>query len=122
MATQVGEAVIKLSFDDKDSSSKISSFGSKAGNVAKNMAKAFTVAFAGMTTSVVAFAKSSVSAFNEAEKAQAKLAQSAKNQNWAEGAVEESAAMEEAPAADYSEAEKQMAANDAFGETNVQTK
>lgn len=39
----------------------------------------------------------------------------------AEGAVEESAAMEEAPAADYSEAEKQMAANDAFGETNVQT-
>lgn len=89
MATQVGEAVIKLSFDDKDSSSKISSFGAKAGNVAKNMAKAFTVAFAGMTTSVVAFAKSSVSAFNEAEKAQAKLAQSAKNQNWAEGAVED---------------------------------
>lgn len=89
MATQVGEAVIKLSFDDKDSSSKISSFGAKAGNVAKNMAKAFTVAFAGMTTSVVAFAKSSVSAFNESEKVLAKLNNQARTQNWTEGAVED---------------------------------
>lgn len=89
MATQVGEAVIKLTFDDKATSSKISNFGSKAGNIAKNITKAFTVAFAGATTAVTAFAKKSVDAFNEAEKAQAKLAQSAKNQNWAQGAVED---------------------------------
>ena len=82
MATQVGEAVIKLTFDDKASSSKISNFGSKAGNIAKNITKAFTVAFAGETTAVTAFAKKSIDAFNEAEKAQAKLAQSAKNQNF----------------------------------------
>jgi len=89
VATQVGEAVIKLSFDDKDSSSKISNFGSKAGNVAKNMAKAFTVAFASMTTAAIAFTKKSVDAFNESEKALAKLNQSAKNQNWVEGAVDD---------------------------------
>ena len=87
MATQVGEAVIKLTFDGKESSSKVESFGAKAGNVAKSMATAFTVAFTAMTTAAVAFTKKSVEAFNEAEKAQAKLAQSAKNQNWAEGAV-----------------------------------
>lgn len=89
MATQVGEAVIKLTFDDKESSSKISNFGSKAGNIAKNITKAFTVAFAGATAAVTGFAKKSIDAFNEAEKAQAKLAQSAKNQNWAQGAVED---------------------------------
>lgn len=89
MATQVGEAVIKLSFDDKESSSKVSNFGSKAGNIAKNMAKAFTAAFASMTAAAVAFTKSSITAFNESEKALAKLNQSAKNQNWAEGAVQD---------------------------------
>lgn len=89
MATQVGEAVIKLTFDDKESSSKISNFGSKAGNIAKNITKAFAVTFAGATTAVTAFAKKSVDAFNDAEKAQAKLAQSAKNQNWTQGAVED---------------------------------
>ena len=89
MATQVGEAIIKLTFDDKESSSKISNFGSKAGNIAKNITKSFTVAFAGAAAAVTAFAKKSVDAFNEAEKAQAKLAQSAKNQNWAQGAVED---------------------------------
>lgn len=89
MATQVGEAVIKLTFDDKESSNKISNFGSKAGNIAKNITKAFTVAFAGAAVAVTGFAKKSIDAFNEAEKAQAKLAQSAKNQNWAQGAVED---------------------------------
>ena len=94
MATQVGEAIIKLTFDDKSASSeikntesKLNNFGSKVGNIAKNIAKTFTVAFAGMTTAAIAFTKKSVDAFNEAEKAQAKLAQSAKNQNWTDEAV-----------------------------------
>ena len=96
MASQIGEAVIKLSFDGSgvkselnNAESKVNSFGSKIGNVAKNIGKVLATGFATATTAAVAFSKKSVDAFNEAEKALAKLNQSAKNQNWAEGAVEE---------------------------------
>lgn len=96
----VGSAVVKLSFDGKNVKSEltktgqqIESSGSKIASGAKklgaNIGKALTAGFAAATAAAVAFAKSSVDAFNESEKAQAKLAQSAKNQNWYEGAVED---------------------------------
>lgn len=96
MATQVGEAVVKLTFDGSGVKSElsqtekhVSSFTQKAGNVIKNLGVAITAAFAAGTAAAVKFSKDSIKAFNEAEEAQAKLAQSAKNQNWAEGALED---------------------------------
>lgn len=96
----VGSAVVKLKFDGKDVKSELSAvekqasgFGAKVGNAAKklgaNIGKVLAAGFATATAAAVAFAKSSVDAFNEAEKAQAKLEQSAKNQNWYEGATDE---------------------------------
>lgn len=96
MATTVGEAIVKLSFDGSGVKSElntaekhVSSFGSSVGSAMKKVGVAITAAFAAGTAAAVKFSKDSVNAFNEAEKAQAKLAQSAKNQNWAEGAVED---------------------------------
>lgn len=96
MATQVGEAVIKLSFDGKDVKSELSntekhvnSFGSRVSSSIKKIGVALTAVFAAGTAAAIKFSKASVDAFNEAEQAQAKLEQSAKNQNWAEGAVED---------------------------------
>ena len=96
MATQVGEAVIKLTFDGKDAKAEIqqtekhlSGIGSKVKNVAGNIGKALTAGFAAATAAAGAFAKKSIEAFNIQEEALAKLEQSAKNQNWAEGAVED---------------------------------
>lgn len=96
MATQVGEAVVKLSFDGSGVKSElsqtekhVSSFTQRAGSVIKGLGVALTTAFAAGTAAAIKFSKDSINAFNEAEKAQAKLAQSAKNQNWAEGAVED---------------------------------
>ena len=96
MATQVGEAVIKLTFDGSgvkselnNAESKVNSFGSKIGGVAKNIGKVLAAGFATATAAAGVFAKKSIDAFNESEKALAKLNQSAKNQNWAEGAVED---------------------------------
>ena len=96
----VGSAVVKLSFDGKGVKSELSaveknveSSGSKIGGkvktLGKNIGKALTAGFAVATAAAVAFTKSSIDAFNEQEKALAKLEQSAKNQNWAEGAVED---------------------------------
>lgn len=94
MAT-IGEAVIKLSFDNSGVKSELSSteknvegMGSKIGKTAKNIGKVLAAGFATATVSAIAFAKKSIEAFNEEEKALAKLEQVAVNQNWAEGAVE----------------------------------
>lgn len=96
MATQVGEAVVKLTFDGSGVKSElnqtekhVSSFTQKAGSVIKNLGVALTAAFAAGTAAAVKFSKDSIKAFNQAEEAQAKLTQSAKNQNWAEGALED---------------------------------
>lgn len=88
MSSTVGEAVVKLSFDDKNASKQINNFGSKVGGIAKNIGKALTAAFAAGTAAVVAFAKTSVEEFNEERQALAKLQQVAKNQNWSETAVD----------------------------------
>lgn len=96
----VGSAVIKLSFDGKNAKAELnnmekeverkgSSIGSKIKTVAGNIGKALASAFAVGTTAVIAFTKSSVDAFNTQEKALAKLEQSAKNQSWAENAVDD---------------------------------
>lgn len=88
MSATVGEAVVKLSFDDKNASKQIDGFGSKVGSIAKGIGKALTAAFAAGTTAVIAFAKTSVDEFNEERKALAKLQQVAENQNWSETAVD----------------------------------
>lgn len=94
MATQVGEAVVKLTFDGKgvnselkNAETKVNGFGSKVGGIAKGIGKALSAAFAAGTAAAGVFAKQSIDAFNESEKALAKLNQTAKNQNWAEEAV-----------------------------------
>jgi len=96
MATEVGQAVVKLSFDGSgvkgelnNAQKSVESFGSKVGSSIKKIGVAITAAFAAGTAAAVKFSKDSIDAFNEAEKAQAKLAQSAKNQNWAEGAIDD---------------------------------
>ena len=96
MATQVGEAVIKLTFDGREAKSELNntekyveSFGSKVGSSIKKIGVALTAVFAAGTAAAVKFSKDSIKAFNEAEEAQTKLAQSAKNQNWAESALED---------------------------------
>lgn len=97
MATsaEVGNAVIKLSFDDSgvksglDSAEKTtSSFGQKVKNVASGIGKALAAGFATATAAAVAFSKKSIEAFNTQEEALAKLEQVAINQNWADTAVE----------------------------------
>lgn len=92
---EVGTAVVKLSFDDSgvktgldSAEKKTSSFGTKVKSVASNIGKALTAAFAAGTAAVVAFSKKSVEAFNVQEKELAKLEQVAKNQNWADTAVD----------------------------------
>jgi hypothetical protein len=96
----VGTAVVKLSFDGKgvkselgtverDVESRAGSIGGKVKKVSANIGKVLTAAFAAGTAAVVAFSKSSVDAFNTQEKALAKLEQSASNQGWAAGAVED---------------------------------
>lgn len=93
MAT-VGEAVVKLSFDaagvDKgleEAEKKTSKFGANVGKVAKGMGVALAGAFTAATAATISWSKKSLEAFNEQEKALAKLSQVAKNQNWAEDAV-----------------------------------
>ena len=88
MSATVGEAVVKLSFDDKKASKQIDSFGSKVGGVAKGIGKALTAAFAAGTAAVVAFGKASIDEFNQERQALAKLQQVAQNQNWSETAVD----------------------------------
>ena len=95
MASRIGEAVIKLSFDDSGIKSglastekEVSSFGGKVKTVASNIGKVLAAGFATATAAATAFAKKSIDAFNEQEQALAKLEQVAKNQNWAEGAVD----------------------------------
>lgn len=92
----IGEAVIKLSLDGSsikgelaNTEKNVESLGGRVGKVARNISKVMVAGFAAATTAAVAFSKSSINAFNEAEKAGAKLAQSAKNQNWYEGAVDD---------------------------------
>ena len=94
MASKIGEAVIKLSFDGSgvkselaNAENKVSSFGTKVKNVASNIGKVLTAAFAAATTAAIAFSKSSIDAFNKQEEALAKLEQVAKNQNWSADAV-----------------------------------
>lgn len=88
MSATVGEAVVKLSFDDKNATKQVNSFGSKVGGIAKNIGKALTAAFAAGTAAVVAFAKKSTEEFNQERQALAKLEQVAKNQNWSADAVD----------------------------------
>lgn len=96
----VGEAVIRLKLDGKNVKgemknveSSVESSGSKIGakvaSIGKNIGKVLSAGFAVASASVVAFAKSSIDAFNEQEKAIAKLEQSAKNQNWYAGATKD---------------------------------
>lgn len=94
MAAEVGEAVVKLSFDasgvDKgldEAEKKTSNFGDKVGKVAKGMGVALAGAFTTATAAVVSWSKKSLEAFNEQEKAFAKLSQVAENQNWSAEAV-----------------------------------
>lgn len=94
MATEIGEAAIKLSIDGKGAKAEManiekegSKFGEKMGKVASGIGKALTAAFAASSAAVVAFSKSAIDAFNEQEKALAKLEQSAKNQGWAKEAT-----------------------------------
>lgn len=94
MAT-IGEAVIKLSFDNTGVKSELAStekhvesMGGKIGKTAKNIGKVLAAGFATATAGAVAFSKKAIDAFNIQEKALAKLEQVASNQNWAEGAVE----------------------------------
>jgi len=95
MAT-IGEAVIKLSFDNSGVKSELSSterqvegMGGKIGKTAKKIGVVLAAGFATATASAIAFSKKAIDAFNEEEKALAKLEQVAVNQNWAEGAVEQ---------------------------------
>lgn len=99
MAT-VGEAVIKLKFDSKSADAGLkntektvekgaNNMGARVKKLGANIGKVLTAGFAVATAGAVAFAKSSITAFNEQEKAFAKLEQSAKNQNWAAGAVDD---------------------------------
>jgi len=94
MAT-VGEAVIKLTFDNSGvkagvatTEKQVEGMGAKIGKSAKNIGKVLAAGFATATASAIAFSKVSIDAFNEEEKALAKLEQVAENQNWAEGAVD----------------------------------
>ena len=80
MSAVVGEAVIKLGFDGKDTDKNAHKLGKK---IAKSIAGAFTAA----TAAVTAFAKTSIDEFNQERQALAKLEQVAKNQNWSEAAV-----------------------------------
>lgn len=96
----VGSAVVKLQFDGKDVKSELqktekavestgSKIGSKMKSVGSTVAKALTAAFAAGTAAAVAFGTKAIEAFNTQEEALAKLEQSAKNQNWAEGATKD---------------------------------
>lgn len=94
MASEIADLSVKLSLDGKGAKAEMSDIekkgdglGSKLGKVAGGIGKALTAAFAASTAAVVAFSKSSIDAFNEQEKALAKLEQSAKNQGWAEEAT-----------------------------------
>lgn len=95
MASKVGEAVVKLSFDGSGMKSElnnaekhVNNFGTKVKKVASNIGKVLAAGFATATAAAVAFSKKAVDAFNTQEEALAKLDQVAKNQNWSETAVE----------------------------------
>lgn len=94
MATQVGTAVVKLSFDGSGVKSELNkaekstaSFGSKVGATVKRIGVALTAAFAAGTAAAIKFSKDSIEAFNTQAEAFAKLDQTARNQKWTAEAV-----------------------------------
>lgn len=94
MASKIGEAVIKLTFDGSGVKSElaqtersVSNFGTKVKKVASNIGKVLAAGFAAATTAAVAFSKQAIDAFNTQEEALAKLEQVAENQNWSANAV-----------------------------------
>lgn len=96
MATQIGEAVIRLSFDGKgvkselaNTESQVSGLRTRIGKTAKTIGAVLAAGFATATAGAIAFSKKAIEAFNVQEQALAKLEQVAENQNWAEGAVED---------------------------------
>lgn len=96
MATQVGEAVIRLSFDGKgvkselaNTESQVSGLRTRIGKTAKAIGAVLATGFATATAGAIAFSKKAIDAFNVQEQALAKLEQVAENQNWFEGAVED---------------------------------
>lgn len=96
MATQIGEAVIRLSFDGKgvkselaNTESQVSGLRTRIGKTAKAIGAVLATGFATATAGAIAFSKKAIDAFNVQEQALAKLEQVAENQNWFEGAVED---------------------------------
>jgi len=96
MATEVGEAVVKLSFDDNDAKKGMNSaknhvkeFADSAAKTIKGIGVAVTAAFTAATAAAVKFSKDSLAAFNAQEEAVLKLESAAKQHNWVEGATDE---------------------------------
>ena len=74
MAT-VGEAVIKLTFDNSGikagvatTEKQVEGMGAKIGKSAENIGKVLAAGFATATASAIAFSKASIDAFNEEER------------------------------------------------------
>ena len=95
MATEVGQAVVKLSFDDNDAKKGMNSaknhvkeFADSAAKTIKGVGVAVTAAFTAATAAAVKFSKDSIAAFNAQEEAFIKLETAATMHDWTSEAVE----------------------------------
>lgn len=90
----VGEMKIGLAFDGSklktsmgEMEGKAKGLGSKFASAGAKIGKVLAAGFAAASAAAIAFGKASINAYNEQEKALAKLEQTAANQNWSKNAT-----------------------------------